>query len=152
MKIYSVNWHWKDIANFIMNIFAPTISAQLAQLVEQKTMNLEVLSLNPVDCVILFYFIFFACLFWLKHGLRPANVLAALRAGLRPSWTRFARCARPAAAKCYFGISAILTGYDAFNRLNIIIFVISRSILVEFDTSLALFRKFYFWRPFWFFF
>ena len=47
---------------------------------------------------------------------------------------------------------ATLTGNDAPNRLNIIIFVISRSISVEIDTSLALFQKFYFWRPFWFFF
>ena len=34
---------------------------------------------------------------------------------------------------------ATLTGNDASNRLNIIIFVISRSISVEIDTSLALF-------------
>ena len=43
---------------------------------------------------------------------------------------------------------ATLTGNDASNRLNIIIFVISRSISVEIDTSLALFQKFYFWRSF----
>ena len=36
---------------------------------------------------------------------------------------------------------ATLTGNDASNRLNIIIFVISRSISVEIDTSLALFKK-----------
>ena len=47
---------------------------------------------------------------------------------------------------------ATLTGNDAPNRLNIIIFVISRSISVEIDTSLALFQKFCFWRPFWIFF
>ena len=34
-----------------------------------------------------------------------------------------------------------MTGNDATNRLNIIIFVISRSISVEIDTSLALFQK-----------
>ena len=37
------------------------------------------------------------------------------------------------------------------NRQNIIKFVISGSELVEIDTSLARFQKFYFWRPFWFF-
>ena len=36
---------------------------------------------------------------------------------------------------------APLTGNDASNRLNIIIFAISRSISVEIDTSLALFQK-----------
>ena len=36
---------------------------------------------------------------------------------------------------------ATLTGSDASNRLNIIIYAISRSILVEIDTSLALFQK-----------
>ena len=50
-----------------------------------------------------------------------------------------------------FDIFVFLTGNDASNRLNIIIFVISRSLLVEIDTSLALFQKFYFWRPFWIF-
>ena len=90
----------------------------------------------------LLFFFCVPCLFWLKRGIRSANVPTAPRAGLRPAWTRFARCARPAAAQCYFGISAILTGNDASNRLNIIIFVISRSISVELDTSLALFQKF----------
>ena len=61
-------------------------------------------------------------------------------------------CTACGRAMLFWGISAILTGNDAFNRLIIIIFVISRSIVVEFDTSLFLFRKFYFWRPFWFFF
>ena len=36
---------------------------------------------------------------------------------------------------------AILTGYDASNRLNMITFAISRSISVEIDTSFALFKK-----------
>ena len=45
-------------------------------------------------------------------------------------------------------IFAHLTGNDASNRLNIIIFAISRSISVEIDTSLALFQKKKFWRPF----
>ena len=40
-----------------------------------------------------------------------------------------------------FDISAILFGKDASNRLNFIKFVISRSILVEIETSLALFPK-----------
>ena len=40
-----------------------------------------------------------------------------------------------------FDIFATLTGIDASNRLDIIIFVIRRSISVEIDTSLALFRK-----------
>ena len=37
--------------------------------------------------------------------------------------------------------SNIFTGNDVFYRLNIIIFVVSRSISVEIDTSLALFKK-----------
>ena len=44
----------------------------------------------------------------------------------------------------YFDIFALLTKNDAFTRLNIIIFVFSRSILVEIDTSLALFQKNFF--------
>ena len=40
---------------------------------------------------------------------------------------------------------ATLTGNEASNRLNITIFVISRSISVEIDTSLALFKKLYFY-------
>ena len=47
---------------------------------------------------------------------------------------------------------ATLTGNDASNRLDIIIFVISRSISVEIDLSLVLFQKFYVWRPFLIFF
>ena len=47
---------------------------------------------------------------------------------------------------------ATVTGNYAFTRLNIIIFVIRRSISVEIDTSLALFQTLYFWRSFWFFF
>ena len=47
---------------------------------------------------------------------------------------------------------ATLTGNDASNWLNIIKFVISRSISVEIDTSLAYYLKFYFRRPFWTFF
>ena len=43
---------------------------------------------------------------------------------------------------------ATLTGNDASNRLNIIKFVISRSISVEIDTSLALFQKNIFCGPF----
>ena len=52
-----------------------------------------------------------------------------------------------------FDIFDTLTGNDASNQIKIyiIIFVISRLISVEIDTSLALFQKFYFWRPFWFF-
>ena len=49
---------------------------------------------------------------------------------------------------CY----AILTKNDAFNRLNVIKLVISRSILVEIDISLALFKKNFFCGHFDFFF
>ena len=47
---------------------------------------------------------------------------------------------------------APLTRNNATNRLNIIIFIISRSISVVKDTSLAFFKKNCFWRPFWIFF
>ena len=41
-----------------MNTFAPNSSARLAQSVEQKPKNLEVLSSNPVRCVIYFFYFF----------------------------------------------------------------------------------------------
>ena len=49
------------------------------------------------------------------------------------------------------GFFAIFYRNYLSNRQNIIKFVISGSELVEIDTSLARFQKFYFWRPFWFF-
>ena len=52
---------------------------------------------------------------------------------------------------CYFDISAILTGNDASNRLNISKFVISRSISIKIDTSFALFQIFVIGRHFGFF-
>ena len=51
-----------------------------------------------------------------------------------------------------FDIFDTLTGNDTSNRLKMIIFVISRSISVEIDTSLALFKNIFFGGHFDFFF